>query len=118
MVKNILVSIVRQLLSAALGGATAWLISRGAVTSGQLDLLLAVVAAFLVNLAWSAITHILVKWKINVALNLPSGTDSDALHQISKAVSLTQKIKEALQPAPPLPVSEDERVTGKLPPSL
>ena len=113
MIKQIVISIVRQCLSAALGGAITWLITSGAVTSVQVEILLAAIAALLVNLAWAAVTHIIVKWKLNVALNLPSGTDGNVLHEISKAVPVTQKIKEALSAAP---LPEDQRTTGKLPP--
>ena len=96
-IKTILTTIVRQLLSAGVGGVIVWASKRGFDLSGDYAIVIGASAVFLVNVAWAAGERLLRRWKLTEALNLPSGSTHADLDAIEKSVPVTTRITEAIK---------------------
>lgn len=96
MIRDIIVGITRSLLQTAFGGAAGWLVARGTVTNGQLELLFAVMAGVVVNLIWTVADRLIKRWHLETALQLRAGADLSTLQAISDATPLGVKLAEAV----------------------
>jgi hypothetical protein len=105
MIRDIIVSIIRQLLTSLFGGAAGWLVAHGAVSNGQIELLFAVLAGVVVNIVWSVGERMVRRWHLDVALALPANSDINRLNVISAATPLGVKIREAI--TGPIPADPD-----------
>lgn len=95
-IRDSFVSVIRQLIAFTLGGFVTWATDHGLDIGGQIELIIGVAAVFIVNVAWTVISHLLRKWKINEALLLMPNATHAELHATVAAVPLMQRVREAL----------------------
>lgn len=95
-IRDSFISVIRQLIAFALGGFVGWATDNGLQISGQIELIVGVVAVFIVNVGWTVVSHLLRKWKINAALLLEPNATHGELDAAVAAVPVLQRISEAL----------------------
>lgn len=95
--KDMLISVVRQLVSVALGSVGTWAADHG--LASQWALLLGAAIALIVNIAWALGERLLKKWQIDVALVLPANSTHADVEAVASAVPVAQRLKEAAFPA-------------------
>lgn len=95
MTKDILVTIIRQLITAAL---SVWFakLSKYGVDTGQILLLISIVIVFVVNVAWAVGERLLKKWNLLAALQLPQQATAEQLTAIVSQVSPITKISQVI----------------------
>jgi len=98
--KNVLrdsvISVVRQLIAFALGGFVTWASAHGLQITGQIELIVGVAAVFIVNVLWTIVSHLLQKWKVNAALLLEPNATHAQLDAVVSAVPVLTQIAQSL----------------------
>lgn len=95
-VRDSIISVVRQLIAFALGGFLSWASAHGLQITGQIELIIAVAAVFIVNVLWTVVSHLLQKWKINAALLLEPNATHAQLDAVVEAVPVLTQIAQSL----------------------
>lgn len=92
MIKDILVSVVRQLLAFVCGVMTQWLSENGIVTKTQMGILLGVLAGIIVNLLWAVGERLIRRWGLETAFHLTPQEGIEGLREISNTTPLSEKL--------------------------
>lgn len=95
--REITISVVRGLVSAACGTWIAAIVQSGAATEWQVVAVIGGAVTLLVNIAWSVGEKLLRRWNFEAALQVPEQTTPKELQQIVDQVSTVTRISQAFK---------------------